>query len=122
MVSVIEEKAYFIHQTVKEFLLRKVGAQSPTREAWRQSLDLKEAHKVLAEACLRFPTSAEIWLNRTNFVNALLTLFCRDTEPDEYCQRPCFLYIVPSTGRTFLATGPRRDFGTFLNAASARGH
>ena len=63
MISVIQDKVYFIHQTVKEFLLSKVGTQRPTGRVWQQSLDLKESHRILAEACLQSLSFPEIQLD-----------------------------------------------------------
>lgn len=52
MVSVIKGKVYFIHQTVKEFLLGQVGYDPPAGRIWQQSLNLRKSHHLMAKICL----------------------------------------------------------------------
>ncbi|KAL9040923.1 MAG: hypothetical protein Q9214_004294, partial [Letrouitia sp. 1 TL-2023] len=91
MVSVVEDKVYFIHQTVKEFLLKKDSTRCSISRIWQQSLELKESHTVLAEACLRLLSFPEIRLSQTNLFTALLPEADREMEPNDYCRQFCFL-------------------------------
>jgi len=49
-VTVHQGQIYFLHQTVKEFLLS--GCTPPTRE-WAHTFNMKESHAILAEKCVR---------------------------------------------------------------------
>ena len=91
MISIIQSKVYFIHQTVKEFLLNTTGVEPPRRRTWQKSLCLEESHDIMAEICLRSITFSEIRLDRANLCNALLPEDNRDMEPNEYCQSYVFL-------------------------------
>ena len=146
IVSIIGDKVYYIHQTVKEFLLTKIDTQIPTGRVWQQSLDLKEAQKILAEACVQFLSFPEIQLDQTNILNALLPEDHRNMEPNIYCQRYSFLSYsaiywadhcrgLNGHQRTkFIENALKRsnqssvigesdfDYGTVLHAASAGGH
>ena len=90
MVSVIEGKVYFIHQTVKEFLQKKDSTQYATG-VWQESLDLQESHTNLAEACLRNLSFPGINIDHTNYLNSLLPGVDRETQPNEYCLQFVFL-------------------------------
>ena len=91
MVSIIQSKVYFIHQTVKEFLLGKVGSERPAGRVWQQSLELRESHHLMAEICLRSISFSEVQLDQANLCNALLPEDHRKMEPNAYCQRYIFL-------------------------------
>ncbi len=91
MVSIIGSKVYFIHQTVKEFLLGEVGTNPSPGRTWRQSLDLGESHHLMAEICLRSISFSEVQLDQANLCNALLPEDHREMEPNAYCQRYVFL-------------------------------
>jgi ankyrin repeat protein len=62
-VSVIDSKIYLIHQTAKEFLVRRTFAAQPAKlvtspGTWKHSLEPAESNLVLAKICisyLRFP-------------------------------------------------------------------
>jgi ABC-type phosphate/phosphonate transport system substrate-binding protein len=146
MVSIIQSKVYFIHQTVKEFLLGKAGINPSTERIWQQSLSLEESHCLMAEICLRSITFSEIQLNRANLCNALLPKNDREMEPNEYCQNYVFLsysaiYWAEHYHDTNNSKGMKiverlldtsdccsiigryeRNCGTILHAASAGGH
>jgi len=146
MVSIIQSKVYFIHQTAKEFLLGKVGINPSAERIWQQSLSLEESHCLMAEICLRSITFSEIQLDRANLCNALLPKDNREMEPNEYCQNYVFLSYSAiywaehycntnnskgiKTVKRLLDTGDRcpiigrhkYDYGTILHAASAGGH
>ncbi|KAH8435052.1 uncharacterized protein LDX57_012681 [Aspergillus melleus] len=60
LVTVIDSKIYFIHETVKQFLL-STAAPSPQQvqrrrvpSYWKHALRLEESHHVLAEICLAY--------------------------------------------------------------------
>jgi len=146
MVSIIQSKVYFIHQTVKEFLLGKVGINPPAERIWQQSLSLEESHCLVAEICLRSITFSEIQLDRANLCNALLPKNDREMEPNEYCQNYVFLsYSAIYWAEHYCNTNNSKgmkiverlldtsdccsiigqddcDYGTTLHAASAGGH
>ena len=90
-ISIIQSKVYFIYQTVKEFLLDKLGTERPAERVWQQSLKLEESHHLLAEICLRFITFSEIKLHRASLCNALLSENAREMRPSTYCQNHAFL-------------------------------
>lgn len=146
MISIVQSKIYFLHQTVKEFLLQITGVEPPVGRTWRQSLCLEESHDIMVEICLQFITLPEIELDRANLCNALLPEDRRDMEPGEYCQSFVFLsyatiYWADHYRNTpnsrylgiiacFLETSDRRPIidrwsvsvGTTLVAASLGGH
>ena len=146
MISIINSRVYFIHQTVKEFLLGKVGTQPSAGRTWQGSLDPVESHGLMAEICLRCFTLPEIRLDQTNLWNALLPDYDRQWEPEAYCRAHGFLPysaiywadhflnqrsdkgigIVKSVLETSdcrSVKGPGGfDYGNTLHAASAGGH
>ena len=91
IISVIEDKLYFIHQTVRDFLLKEDGTQRTTGRVWQQSIDFQESHAVLAEACLRNLSLPGIHINQTNCLNALIPEDRREIQPTAYCQGFTFL-------------------------------
>ena len=146
MISIIHSKVYFIHQTVKEFLLGKVGTKCLTGRVWQQSLDLAESHYLLAKICLRSISFSEINMYQASLCNALLPEDAREMEPNAYCQSHMFLSYSAvywadhfrdqesnqgmKTVERFLENGDSRsvtgrrgrDYGTILQAASFGGH
>jgi len=146
MVSIIQSKVYFIHQTVKEFLLGKAGINPSTERIWQQSLTLEESHCLVAEICLRSITFSEIQLDRANICNALLPEDEREMEPNEYCQNYVFLSysaiywaehyrdtnnskgikiverLLDTSDCCSIIGKYKSDYGTTLHAASAGGH
>ncbi|KAK8134966.1 Nucleoside phosphorylase domain protein [Apiospora sp. TS-2023a] len=67
MLSIYENKVYFLHQTVREFL-QSVGTplEHPTLEVadhipqvWRNSISQQTAHKVLGDCCLTYLSLVE---------------------------------------------------------------
>jgi len=146
IVSIIQSKVYFIHQTAKEFLLGKVGIHPPAERTWQQSLSIKESHCLMSEICLRSITFSEIQLDRVNLCNALLPEDEREMKPNEYCQNYVFLsysaiywaehYRDTNNSKGIKIVGRlldtsdccsiigkyKSDYGTTLHAASAGGH
>ncbi|MCJ1267408.1 hypothetical protein MMC22_007293 [Lobaria immixta] len=146
MISIIQSKVYFIHQTVKEFLLRKIDIKAPDERTWQQSFSLEESHHLMAEICLRSMAFSEIELSRAHIWNALLPELDRDMSPNEYCRTHVYLsytaiYWADHYRNTnncksvkilegFLKTSRCHsvfgnydvDYGTVLIAASAKGH
>jgi ankyrin repeat protein len=55
-VSVHHGKVYFLHQTAREFLLADPLRFTPTPQEiqWQHSIAIQDAHKVLAESCVRY--------------------------------------------------------------------
>ena len=91
MVSIIGSKVYFIHQTVKEFLLSEIDTRSSAGRIWQQSLDLGESHHLVAEICLRSISFSEVQLDQANLCNALLPEDAREMEANAYCRSYVFL-------------------------------
>jgi len=86
MVSIVGSKVYFLHQTVKEFLLNEAGTKASAERTWQYSLDLRESHQLMAEICLRSICFSEVELDEVNVWNALLPEEHRGMKPNEYCQ------------------------------------
>ena len=91
MISIIDSKVYFIHQTVKDFLLRKDGTQNTAEGAWQQSLDFQESHRALAKACLLNLSLRGVSIDETNHLNALLPEDHREVKSNVYCRQFSFL-------------------------------
>lgn len=89
VITIIQSKVYFIHQTVKDFLLARTGGHSG--RFWQQSLDLREANSLLARICLWSFSLKEVDIHRANLVNALLSEQSADRQPNIYCQTQGFL-------------------------------
>jgi hypothetical protein len=55
-VSVHHGKVYFLHQTAREFLLADLPASAsiPQGMQWQHSITMQDAHRMLAECCVRF--------------------------------------------------------------------
>jgi ankyrin repeat protein len=55
-VSVHHGKVYFLHQTAREFLLADLPGSALGLQGmqWQHSIAMRDAHKVLAECCVRF--------------------------------------------------------------------
>jgi hypothetical protein len=71
-VSVHHGKVYFIHQTAREFLSADalMSARLPQVERWQHSITMQNAHKFLAERCVRyvsfFESAAKSITNKTS--------------------------------------------------------
>jgi ankyrin repeat protein len=71
-VSVHHGKVYFLHQTAREFLLADLPGSASTLQGmqWQHSIAMQDAHKMLAECCVRFlsffNSDADIFLDATN--------------------------------------------------------
>ncbi|KAF2184492.1 hypothetical protein K469DRAFT_186225 [Zopfia rhizophila CBS 207.26] len=50
-IIVVDSRVYLIHQTAREFLVRKKNEMSAP-QGWRHSVDLQEAHRVLSMKCI----------------------------------------------------------------------
>ncbi|KAL9632949.1 MAG: hypothetical protein Q9164_004994 [Protoblastenia rupestris] len=146
MISIVQSKVYFIHQTVKEFLLNTAGNRPRVGRTWQQSLNLEGSHNDLAKICLQSITFSEIQMDRANLCNAFLPEHDREMEPEKYCHSYTFLPYTAiywaehcrnvnsdkaiKTIEDFLESNGHRsvvgrwgiDFGTTLHAASAGGH
>ena len=144
---IIQSKVYFIHQTVKEFLLGKLGTKRPAGRVWQQSLELEESHHLLAKICLRSISFSEIELHRASLCNALLPEDSGEiSNQGTYCQSHTFLsysaiywadhfkiqrsnegiqtieYILEKSSDHQVIDRWNTDHGTILHAASLGGH
>ena len=145
MISIVASKVYFIHQTVKEFLLGEVGINPSAGRIWQRSLNLEESHHLMTEICLRSISFSEVQLDQANVSNALLPEDDREMEPNAYCQRYAFLSYSAiywadhsrgqknsngiktiehclETSDCCSVIGRWRNYGTRLHAASLGGH
>ena len=146
MISIIQSKVYFIHQSVKEFLIDNDGIGSPSAKTWQQSLTLQMSHKLMTDICLRVITFSDIQVDRADLGNAFLPLNEREMGSNEYCQSYSLLsyaaifwadhyqhtknygaikfiesFLTTSSGQSIIGSH-RIDYGTTLHAASAGGH
>ncbi|KAI0407382.1 hypothetical protein F4802DRAFT_605555 [Xylaria palmicola] len=57
-VTIIDSRIYLLHQTAKEFLVRKEATDAVSdldgENRWRFSLQLVESHRILARICIRY--------------------------------------------------------------------
>ncbi|KAL2046121.1 hypothetical protein N7G274_001568 [Stereocaulon virgatum] len=86
MISIIHSKVYFILQTVKEFLLGKLGTERPAGRVWQQSLELAESNHLLSKIRQRSISFSEVELHQVSLGNALLPEDNREMEPSTYCR------------------------------------
>ena len=108
MVSIVQSKVYFIHQTVKELLLGKASTEHPAGRVWQQSLGLEESYGLMTTICLRSISVSETNLYWANLYNALLSEDYREITANVYCQNYIFLSYsavhwtnhFPDQGRT----------------------
>lgn len=58
LLTIIDDKVYLLHQTVKEFLVRppSLSMQTSTSKVWHHSLVATESHGLLAEVCMHVLT------------------------------------------------------------------
>jgi hypothetical protein len=52
-VKIVDSRVYLIHQTAREFLLRREG-ESAMQGKWQYSIDLHDAHLTLAKLCIAY--------------------------------------------------------------------
>ena len=57
-VTIVDSYVYLIHQTAKEFLLQKIPGVLSS-QGWQNSINLKEAHGILAQKCVAYLTFRE---------------------------------------------------------------
>jgi hypothetical protein len=57
-ISIYHGKVYFLHQTAREFLLPALSSPTtiPAHVHWHRSIDMRQAHSVLAEICVVYLT------------------------------------------------------------------
>jgi len=91
ILLIIESKVYFIYQTMKDFLLSKIGIEPPTGRVWQNSLNLEESYYHITEICLGSIIFSEIQLDQANLYNALLPESDREMKPNAYCESYIFL-------------------------------
>ncbi|KAF3016531.1 hypothetical protein E8E14_011820 [Neopestalotiopsis sp. 37M] len=53
-VTIYDDKVYFIHQTVKEFLMAQSSETDGDKDMWRHSISLCKAHSTMAESCIAY--------------------------------------------------------------------
>ncbi|KAL6857555.1 Ankyrin repeat A protein 2 [Amphichorda felina] len=55
-ISIYHRKIYFLHQTAREFLLAEFAPPStvPSGLSWHHSITIRQAHTILAEACVLY--------------------------------------------------------------------
>ena len=145
MISVIQSKVYFIHQTVKDFLLRRAGMGRQTDRAKQDTMYLTGSHLAMSRICLYNLCFRDIDLDLADICGALLPVEDRELKANEYCRDHAFLsysaiywadhYLQedgqsPETVMKLLEPGRGRpvrgrydvNYGSQLHAASAGGH
>lgn len=80
LVSIHHGKVYFLHQTVREFLVAIPSSESGSPQHWCRPIRIFDAHTVLAEACLLYLT----------LFNAVIVLDT-ETEIDNFANSHTFL-------------------------------
>ena len=103
MITVVDSRAYFIHQTVKEFLLRRRDLDCPdaanhfvrrTGEqedwVWGGSFAIDEAHHHMALACMRVLLFSDV----LNVVDAYQSLFTNVQAPPRKKGRECYEFVT----------------------------
>ncbi|KAF6823878.1 ankyrin repeat-containing protein [Colletotrichum musicola] len=53
-VTEYNKRVFFIHQTAKEFLLRKSSEKLPGIDEWQNSVTIEQAHQSMAESCIAY--------------------------------------------------------------------
>ncbi|RDW85935.1 hypothetical protein BP5796_04260 [Coleophoma crateriformis] len=102
MITIIDSKVYFIHQTVKEFLLKKVDVQdfthgrhkieengAPQESVWNGSFTNQQSHYRIAMACMRTLLFPEISTKDFDACQSLIETYQRTTER-EHGHTPAF--------------------------------
>lgn len=120
MIVIVDSKVYFIHQTVKEFLL-KIGTRPANpgdlvgndriMANWKWYFSVEEAHQVMAQACMQVLLFPEC----TSAVNVHLALqldYYRDASEVHFKHRSAFLPYA-----AYYWADHYRDSGTVLNIA-----
>lgn len=85
MVTVVHSKVYFVHQSVKEFLLDTVSRRPASESTGRKFLTFEESHQFMLKICLRSMTFVEVHLDEVEPYNALVPKPAQ-REPSKYCQ------------------------------------
>ncbi|KAI3335237.1 hypothetical protein F4824DRAFT_465195 [Ustulina deusta] len=101
-ITVHNEKVYFLHQTVREFLLPlSIPPPNPTTTTgWAHTFTLNQAHMILAESCTVYLNS----LNSSNDVNPNADIFEYSARNWDYHFREAG-YIPDGTAIVSLAEG-----------------
>lgn len=86
MVSIIQSKIYFIHHTVKDYLLEKDDLNPLANGNWQRSFDLKQSHSLMLMICFKCIAFSNIRWDRANVYGSLLPEDDRNMEPNPYCQ------------------------------------
>lgn len=89
-VTVYDDGIFFLHQTAKEFLLRK-EPNEPHESRWQGSFTTREAHQRLAESCIAY-LSLDVFASHS-FKRYVSDAFQKD---EEFWDRPTI--VSPSSG------------------------
>lgn len=87
-ISIIQSKVYFIHQTVKEFL---VGDMVASSTAWQKSFSLEQSEVIIRDICLYSIKLSKASPDLANFFASLLPEEKRVSNPGRYCHAFAFL-------------------------------
>jgi formylmethanofuran dehydrogenase subunit D len=85
-VSVVDSRVYLIHQTAREFLVRKNSERSGL-QGWKSSISLQEAHRVLSNTCVTYLLFSELQKCHLRIPN-ILDMRRRDVS--EYLKKHAF--------------------------------
>lgn len=112
-ISVVDSRVFLIHQTAREFLVRKSNEMAGP-SGWKHSIDLQEAHRVLSEKCVTYLLLREF----QDYQAPPLT----DTYPhsgmlsvvDQYIEKYPFLYYSATYWISHVQEA-HNDSGTWLS-------
>ena len=93
-VLIYHSKVYFLHQTAREFLLANLSTPRnvPLASGWQYSINIHQAHVILAEVCVVY----------LNFLNSDLTLTDTNGEASYFNNNYTFLdYSAKNCGTHF---------------------
>ena len=83
LLTVIDDKVYLLHQTVKEFLVwtEPISDYIPSKNDWKHSLVPTNSNKVMAEICIRYLLANLSATDLDNFMN-----YSADYWTHHFCQ------------------------------------
>lgn len=60
LLKVFDSRVYLVHQTAKEFLIKKMDGDVTDESVWRHSLDARESNTVLARSCVWYLSLSDL--------------------------------------------------------------
>ena len=123
MISVIQSKVYFIHQTVKEFLLQRTSIGYQTGQKWQDSMYLIKSHHLMFKICIQNICFRDVLLDQAEVFGALLPVHERQLEANNFCHAHPFLsYSAIYWADHFLQGGDDHDIQIVKNLLETGRH